>query len=116
MNFVVRSSSGQNVAAVLYGVGAGDRPLSFLVGAGSPVAVGQWNLNEPQLFELLFDLNAKTVTLRVNGLTIDAVRNVPLGIAAPSLSRLTMDFGGTSAYSMAWDDIEILPANIAFPR
>ena len=112
MNFTVRSSDADILAGVGYQPGG---TLVQFNGEGSTV-VGTWTANVSQLFELTIDLTAQTVSLRIDGESV--VPGFPIGYvqsSATDLASLIMDFGGTGAYGVAWDDIEIAAAPPPIP-
>ena len=105
VNVIVRSATGSNIAAVAYGAPAPTTsgPLFY---NGSTTASGIWWEDEGQLFELVVDLDAQMTTLRVDGMLVTP-DPVPFLQGATTLSQVVMDFGGTDAQKLGWDDILI---------
>jgi len=80
----------------------------------APTSIGiGWVQNVSQLFEITVDLAEQVTSLRVNGVLVPGFESVPfVQSGASSVARIAFELGGTTAQSVAWDDISIYAAEL----
>src|SRR5688572_18138535 len=93
--FVLRSSTGAEIARVTYATVSSANVLSY-----NGVTFGTWTRNVSDHFEIVVDLNGKRSTLKVNG---DSVASDT--ITAANFASVSADFTGIDSGVMGWDEI-----------
>ena len=86
------------------------RPNGAMTYNGIPVPGVAWVTNVHRQFRIRVDLTARTTSLYVDNVL--KLANVPYFQAtAANFWRVSMELGGTSAQSFAWDDILVVRYN-----
>ena len=75
--------------------------------------IGTWTQNVAQTFRLTVNMDAQTVSLSIDGVSLDGVQNVPF--TATTLGAVSVEFGTTGTQRFAWDDISVRDAAGAAP-
>ena len=95
--FVLRSSTGAEIARVTYSTVQSANVLSF-----NDVAFGTWTVDESDHFEIVVDLDANTTSLKVNG------NQVATGsFTATDFASLAAEYTGIDSGVMGWDEIYV---------
>lgn len=97
--FVLRSSSGAQIAAVNYGTKSSVNTITY---GSSNTVLANWVRYVPIHFRIRVDLDAKTTTL-----FIDGVQKATASFSATNFAKIAADFRGIDSGIMGWDDIEV---------
>jgi hypothetical protein len=105
-NHVLRSFAGLEIATLRYATINGQSVLQYNTPTGY-VNVGTWTVHFAQSFEIVIDLDAKTTSLKINGVAVSNATNVPFIQAAADFSRFAWENSGIDSGKIAYDDILI---------
>jgi hypothetical protein len=100
--FVIRGSDGREIARVRYSFFAGQRRINY----NNDIVVGSWQRQVAQKFEVLVDLDAKTTSLAIDGVTV--ISNVPFVTPAENLASIAAEFIGPNSGIMGWAEIAVI--------
>jgi hypothetical protein len=108
--FVLRGSTGQELARVTYATVSSANVLSY--NGGTPF--GTWTRHVTQHFEILVDLDANTTSLTVDGTPIVSNQqfvclNAPASCTAATVDfkSIAAEFSGIDSGIMGWDNISV---------
>ena len=97
--FVLRSSSGAQIAAVNYSTKSSANIITY---GNSNTVLANWVRYVPMHFRIRVDLDAKTTTLYIDG-----VQKATASFSAANFAKIAADFRGIDSGIMGWDDIEV---------
>ena len=101
--FVLRSSSGAEIARVTYAVRNNVNRIIYNDKASTATNVGLWVQHVPDNFRIRVDLNNKTTTFWLNG--TELVTGAAFNSNANNFATVSADFRGIDSGLMGWDNI-----------
>jgi hypothetical protein len=106
--FVIRSSNNERIAVLSYKAQMQNSILTFTYsvnGVLTTTQVGTWDRDVSQLFEIIVDLDTKTVELRIDNVLVASGGFI--SALATDLKQVAAEFTGIDAGVIAWDDVQI---------
>ncbi|HVF40369.1 MAG TPA: hypothetical protein VM939_10745 [Gemmatimonadaceae bacterium] len=102
--FVLRSSTGQEIARVTYSTVSSVNYLTYNAGT----AAGTWVRNVGQDFEITVDLNTKKTSLKVGGTPIAGAQDVSfVSATATNFASVRAEFSGIDSGIIGWDNVVV---------
>ncbi|MBA3340439.1 MAG: hypothetical protein H0T48_01235 [Gemmatimonadaceae bacterium] len=102
--FVLRSSTGAEIARLVYSSQSGQDLLTY----NGNIPAGGWIRHAAQRFTILVNLNTRTTSLSIGGQPVAGAQDQPfVSASALDLASVRAEFTGIDSGIMGWDDISV---------